>query len=196
MIPRFNDQLHLDPATCSAVLGDAVRLAHEDRRTTVSLTGLVPLGHRLRPGPGLATEGDDLPGSPPATPRRPRRWCSPSAGALEDAGRDRDGEHVGFIGLGSVGIANPSALPLVPAASRAPQPVRRLFNEALESLRRELVDELDYRGEVRLLASGPRGAGRAGRPGSIVASGSPMSPRSSTSARPVPGTIVVDDSAP
>ena len=134
-----------------------------DRRGDGVAHGVAPLGQRLRPGPG-AGPGRPGParGSPPATRPRPRPWCSPSAGPWRRRAATSTGEHVGFIGLGSVGVATLRLL-----LSCLPHPARLSLcdvyskQEALESLRRELADELGYAGEVRLLASRPRGAGRA-----------------------------------
>ena len=115
--------------------------------------------------------------------------------ALEEAGRDLAGEHVGFIGLGSVGIATLRLL-----LSCLPHPARLSLcdvyskREALESLRRELVDELGYRGEVRLLASGHEVPAELYEASLIV--GATNVAEILDVGRLAPGTIVVDDSAP
>jgi hypothetical protein len=64
----------------------------------------------------------------------------------------------------------------------------------LEALRRELIDELGYRGEVRLLASRQEVPGELYEAGLIV--GATNVAEILDIRRLAPGTIVVDDSAP
>ena len=60
-IPRFDDQLYQDRDDLLAVLGDAVRLAHEIGAATVSLTGLLPSASGYGRDLALALAGHDLP---------------------------------------------------------------------------------------------------------------------------------------
>jgi hypothetical protein len=115
--------------------------------------------------------------------------------ALEEAGRDPAAEDVGFLGLGSVGVATLRLL-----LSCLPHPARLSLcdlyskHETLESLRRELVDDLGYRGEVRLLGSGQEVPAEFYEASLMV--GATNAAEVLDIARVAPGTIVVDDSAP
>jgi hypothetical protein len=115
--------------------------------------------------------------------------------ALDEGGRTIAGEHVGFIGLGSVGLATLRLL-----LTCLPHPARLslcdVFSklDSLESLRRELEGELGYRGEVRLLASGHEVPAELYEASLIV--GATNVADILDIDRVAPGTIVVDDSAP
>jgi amino acid adenylation domain-containing protein len=194
-VPRFNDQLYLDRADILAVLGDAVRLAHQIGARTVSLTGLLPsatdYGRALveslagQDGPSITTGHATTTAAVVLAIRR----------ALEEAGRELSGEDVGFIGLGSVGIATLRLL-----LSCLPHPARLSLcdvyakQEALESLREELAGDLGYRGEVRLLASRHELPDELYEASLIV--GATNVADLLDIHRVAPGTIVVDDSAP
>ncbi|HLH28979.1 MAG TPA: phosphopantetheine-binding protein, partial [Acidimicrobiales bacterium] len=194
-IPRFNDQLYLDRADILAALGDAVRLAHQIGAKAVSLTGLLPsatdYGRALidslagQDGPSITTGHATTTAAVVLAIRR----------ALEGAGRDPAGEHVGFIGLGSVGIATLRLL-----LSCLPHPARLSLcdvyakQEALESLRKELAGDLGYRGEVRLLASRHELPDELYEASLIVGATNVADILDIN--RVAPGTIVVDDSAP
>jgi hypothetical protein len=115
--------------------------------------------------------------------------------ALEEAGRSLEGERVGFIGLGSVGIAtlrlllsclpHPAELKLCDVYSK---------REDLEALRHEVVEVLGFGGEVRLLASRhevPVDAYDA----SLIVGATNVGDILDVNLL-APGTIVVDDSAP
>jgi amino acid adenylation domain-containing protein len=194
-IPRFNDQLYLDRADLLAVLGDAVRLAHEVGAGVVSLTGLLPSATDYGRDLVEALAGRDLPRITTGHATTTSAVVLAVRRALEEAGRDLAGEHVGFIGLGSVGIATLRLL-----LSCLPHPERLSLcdiyskREALESLRQELVDELGYRGEIRLLSSGQAVPDEFYEACLIVGATNVADILDIN--RVAPGTVVVDDSAP
>ena len=128
MIPRFEDQLYSTAPTSSRSWPTPSGWRTQIGATTVSLTGLLPSATRLRPRPrGRALAGQDLPrittghatttsavvlavrralrGSRPRPDRRARRLHRPGLGRRRDA----------------------PTVALVPAASRAAEPVRRLL---------------------------------------------------------------------
>ncbi len=195
LIPRFDDQLYQDRRDLLAVLGDAVRLAHEIGATTVSLTGLLPSATGY--GRYLAEElaGRDLPLITTGHATTTSAVVLSVRRALEKAGRNLADEHVGFIGLGSVGLATLRLL-----LSCLPHPARLSLCdvysklESLESLQRELIDELGYRGEVRLLASRHEVPPELYDASVIV--GATNVAEILDIDRVAPGSIVVDDSAP
>jgi hypothetical protein len=195
MIPRFDDQLYLDRSDLLAILGDAVRLAHGVGATTVSLTGLLPSATDYGRDLADALAGRDLPRISTGHATTTSAVVLAVRRALEEAGRDPASEDVGFLGLGSVGVATLRLL-----LSCLPHPARLSLcdvyskQETLESIRRELVDDLGYRGEVRLLASGqdvPAGLYEA----SLIV-GATNAAEVLDIGRVAPGTIIVDDSAP
>jgi hypothetical protein len=194
-IPRFNDQLYLDRSDLLAVLGDAVRLAHEIGASTVSLTGLLPSATGYGRDLSEALAGQRLPRISTGHATTTAAVVLAVRRALEEAGRDQAAEDVGFLGLGSVGVAT---LRLLLAC--LPHPARLSLcdvygkQETLESLQRELVDDLGYRGEVRLLASGQEVPAEFYEASLVV--GATNAAEVLDIGRVAPGTIVVDDSAP
>jgi amino acid adenylation domain-containing protein len=195
MIPRFEDQLYLDRGDLLAVLTDAVRLAQAIGARAVSLTGLLPSASNYGQDLAQALAGQDLPRITTGHATTTSAVVLAIRRALEAAGRDPGGEHVGFIGLGSVGVATLRLL-----LSCLPHPARLSLcdvyskREILESLRRELVDELGYRGEVQLLASRHEVPDELYEANLIV--GATNVAEILDIDRVAPGTIVVDDSAP
>ncbi len=195
LIPRFEDQLYLDRADLLARLVDAVRLAGSIGASTVSLTGLLPSASDY--GRDLASVLDRR-GLPRITTGHATTTSAVVLAirrALEEAGRDLASEHVGFVGVGSVGLATLrlmlSCLPHSPRLTLCDVFARR---PALESLRRELAEELGYRGEVRILASAHEVPDEMYEASLIV--GATNVAEILDIHRVAPGTIVVDDSAP
>jgi len=195
LIPRFDDQLYQDRYDLLAVLGDAVRLAHEIGAATVSLTGLLPSASNYGRDLTEALAGHDLPRITTGHATTTSAVVLAVRRALEEGGRALADEHVGFIGLGSVGLATLRLL-----LSCLPHPARLSLCdvysklESLESLRRELIDELGYRGEVRLLASRHEVPAELYEASVIV--GATNVAEILDINRLAPGSIVVDDSAP
>jgi amino acid adenylation domain-containing protein len=195
MIPRFDDQLYIDRDDLMGALTNAVRLAHAIGASTASLTGLLPSASDYGRDLVRALAGQDLPRITTGHATTTSAVVLAIRRALEEAGRHLADEHVGFIGLGSVGIATLrlmlSCLPHPAQLSLCDVYTKR---EALESLRRELLDELGYRGEVRLLASHQEVPAELYEAGLIV--GATNVAEILNIDRVAPGTIVVDDSAP
>ena len=195
LIPRFDDQLYHDRRDLLAVLGDAVQIAHEIGAATVSLTGLLPSASDYGRDLAKALAGHDLPRITTGHATTTSAVVLAVRRALEEGGRALAGEHVGFIGLGSVGLATLRLL-----LSCLPHPARLSLcdvyskQEILESLRRELSDELGYGGEVRLLVSRHEVPAELYEASLIV--GATNVAEILDIDRVAPGTIVVDDSAP
>jgi hypothetical protein len=195
MIPRFDDQLYQDQGDLIAVLGDAVRLARQVGASTVSLTGLLPSATDYGRALAGSLAGEDLPRITTGHATTTSAVVLAIRRALAEGGRMMAGEHVGFIGLGSVGVAtlrlllsclpHPASLSLCDVYSK---------REELEALRREVVDELGFLGEVRLLASRHEVPAELYEATLIV--GATNVAEILDIDRVAPGTIVVDDSAP
>ncbi len=195
MIPRFDDQLYHDRGDLLAVLGDAVRLAHQIGAATVSLTGLLPSATGYGQSLVDAMAGQEVPRITTGHATTTSAVVLAIRRALEQGGRTLTGEHVAFLGLGSVGVAtlrlllsclpHPAALSLCDVYSK---------QEDLEALRREVVDTLGFRGEVRLLAS-RREVPAEFYKASLIVGATNVADILDIN-RVAPGTIVVDDSAP
>jgi amino acid adenylation domain-containing protein len=195
VIPRFDDQLYQDRGDLLAALGDGVRLARRMGASMVSLTGLLPSASDYGRALAGALEGQGLPRVTTGHATTTSAVVLAIRRALEDAGREAAGEHVGFVGLGSVGVATLRLL-----LSCLPHPTMLSLcdvyakQDSLEALRREVVDDLGYRGEVRLLASRHEVPDELYEARLIV--GATNVPDILDIGRVAPGTIVVDDSAP
>jgi amino acid adenylation domain-containing protein len=195
LIPRFDDQLYQDPHDLVVVLEEAVRLAHQIGAATVSLTGLLPSASGYGRNLADALAGRGLPQITTGHATTTSAVVLAVGRALEAGGRDLANEHLGVIGLGSVGLATLRLL-----LSCGPHPARLLLcdlysqQDRLESLRRELCDELGYRGDVRLLAS------RHEVPAELYDASLFVGATNVADVldidRVAPGSIVVDDSAP
>ncbi len=195
MIPRFDNQLYDDRSDLLVVLSDAVRLARRLGASTVSLTGLLPSASDYGRALAASLAGLDLPRITTGHATTTSAVVLAIRRALEEGGRTLAGEHVAFVGLGSVGVAtlrlllsclpHPAALSLCDVYSK---------QEDLEALRREVTGSLGYRGAVRLLAS------RHAVPlelyeASLIVGATNVAEILDID-RVAPGTIIVDDSAP
>jgi amino acid adenylation domain-containing protein len=195
LIPRFDDQLYDDRRDLVAVLTDAVQLAHEIGAATVSLTGLLPSASDYGRDLTKTLAGHDLPRVTTGHATTISAVVLAVSRALEEGGRALAGEHLGLLGLGSVGVATLRLL-----LSCLPHPARLSLcdvyskQESLETLRSELKDELGYRGDVRLLASRHEVPDELYEASLIV--GATNVPGILDINRVAPGTILVDDSAP
>jgi amino acid adenylation domain-containing protein len=195
LLPRFDYQLYQDPADIVAQSLDALRIAQHLGAKTVSLTGLIPSATNY--GRALVDAAANL-GLPTMTTGHATTTASvvlTIRNAVRSAGRDLTTEHVGFLGLGSIGVStlrlmlrvlpHPAEISLCDIYSK---------REALESLRRELVDVFGYRGRVNIFESRKEAPDELYRAGMIVGATNVSDILSVTKLRP--GTVVVDDSAP
>jgi hypothetical protein len=195
LIPRFDDQLYHDQRDLLDVLGDAVRLARQSGAKTVSLTGLLPSATDYGRALVETLAGEDVPRITTGHATTTAAVVLAVGRALEEGGRTLAGEHVGFVGLGSVGVAtlrlllscrpHPAALSLCDVYSR---------QEDLEALCREVTGTLGFRGEVNLLASRHEVPAEL-YDASLIIGATNVAEILDTELL-APGTIVIDDSAP
>ncbi len=194
LIPRFDYQLYQDRDDLLANLREALRLCRRIGARTVSLTGLLPSATAY--GEALADLGeDDLPTITTGHATTTATVVLTVQNSLRQAGRDLSREHVGFVGLGSVGLAtlrlllrcgpHPAALSLCDVYSK---------RAALDALRREIVEELGFQGPVHLLES--RGQTPAALYQATLIVGATNVGNILDLSQVQPGTILVDDSAP
>jgi amino acid adenylation domain-containing protein len=195
LIPRFDSQLYQEPENLLAMLGQALRTAGKLGARTVSLTGLLPSATRYGLALREAVTGPDVPRITTGHATTAAAVVLAVRRIVEEAGRDLARECVGFVGLGSVGAASLRTL-----LRCLPHPAEiRLCDvyskrEALLELRRELTEELGYRGPVHVLEA--RGTVPQGLYESSLLVGATNVPDILDVDRLAPGTLLVDDSSP
>jgi amino acid adenylation domain-containing protein len=195
LLPRFDSQLYQEPQDLLGLLSQALRTARKLGARTVSLTGLLPSATRY----GLALR-EVLAG--PNVPRVTTGHATTAAAValavrriVTEAGRDLPGERVGFVGLGSVGVASlRTLLRCLPHPAEVSLCDVYSKREALLELRRELKEELGYRGPVHVLEA--RGNVPPGLYESSLLVGATNVPDVLDVDRLAPGTLLVDDSSP
>ncbi len=153
-LPWFQSDLYKDMGNLVDVIVEALELARRVGARTVSLTGLIPsatdYGHAVakkvmqqRNLPKITTGHATIAATVVLSILR----------ILEESGRDPRQERVGILGLGSIGR---TALRLMLRC--IPHPVQitlcDLYSQStsLQLIEKELVDELGFRGSVRILA--------------------------------------------
>jgi hypothetical protein len=194
-IPRFDDQLYHDRRDLLAVLADAVRLAAESGAATVSLTGLLPSATDYGRALCHHLGADGLPRITTGHATTTSAVVMAVRRALDEADRSLAGEHVAFVGLGSVGVAtlrlllsclpHPAALTLCDVYSK---------HEDLEALGQEVTGVLGFEGTLRILPS-RREVPADVYEASLIVGATNVADILDID-RLAPGTIVVDDSAP
>lgn len=195
LLPRFDSHVYHDPEDLLGVLGQAVLNAGRLGAHMVSLTGLLPSATRYGQALEEVLAGQEAPRVTTGHATTTAAVVLSVRGLLAMAGRDPAQERVGFIGLGSVGTATLRTL-----LRCLPHPAEiRLCDiyskrGALHELRREVVEELDYRGPVHVLEA------RGGVPAELYESslliGATNVPDILDVDRLAPGTLLVDDSSP
>jgi acyl carrier protein len=191
LLPRFDSEIYHDPEGLIGVVGQAVRAAGRIGARVVSLTGLLPSATRY--GEALAEQLE---------PRITTGHATTTAAVvlsvrrlLAVVGRDLTQERVGFVGLGSVGTATLRTL-----LRCLPHPAEvRLCDvyskrDALLELRREVIEDLGYRGPVHVLEA--RGTMPQDLYESSLVVGATNVPDILDVDRLAPGTLLVDDSSP
>jgi len=196
VLPMFESELYMEPEQLVRHAVEGIEFAGSLGARVVSLTGLIPsatdngralvdaLGNRPdlpRPTTGHATTATTV----VLSLRR----------ALGEAGRALCDECVAFVGLGSVGHATLRSM-----IDSLPYPreiiLCDLFRkmDGLRKIQSELVEELGFRGNIRLLFSAGKVPEELYEATTIV--GATNVPNVLEVDRIRPGTIVVDDSAP
>jgi hypothetical protein len=195
LIPRFDSQLYQEPEDLLGVLGQALRTAGKLGARTVSLTGLLPSATRYGLALREAVAGQHLPRITTGHATTTAAVVLAVRRILTEAGRDLTRERVGFVGLGSVGTASLRTL-----LRCLPHPAEiRLCDVyskrgTLLELRRELFEELGYRGPVHVLEA--RGSVPPGLYESSLLVGATNLPDILDVDGLAPGTLLVDDSSP
>jgi amino acid adenylation domain-containing protein len=195
MLPQFDYQLYQDPQAVVDQTLDALEIAKHLGAKMVSLTGLLPSATEYGRALAAAAAGRDLPAMTTGHATTTATVVLSIRKALERAGRDLTGEHVAFLGLGSVGMSTLRLMLTV-----LPHPARISLcdiysqRERLVALVRELVAGLNFRGRIDILES------RKEAPAELYEARVIIGATNVTDVLDIgrlqPGTVVVDDSAP
>jgi amino acid adenylation domain-containing protein len=153
VLPRFASGLYDEPDDLVGLVLRALETAERIGARAVSLTGLIPsatgYGRRI----AAAAEGRaDIPPVSTGHATTAATVVLAIERILREAGRNPAREHVGVLGLGSIGLTSlrlmlrrlphPTELTLCDVYAKRP---------ALEAFRRRLADELGFHGSVHLL---------------------------------------------
>jgi amino acid adenylation domain-containing protein len=195
LLPRFSFQLYSDREDLLRVLIQALETAGRLGAHTVSLTGLLPSATDYGRDLARVVAGR----SPPQITTGHATTAATVVFAvkriLQEGGRDLAQEHVGVLGLGSIGVTTLRLLLTClphPAAISLCDVYRK--RSSLEALRRELADDWGFRGIVHILES-PAEVPSAFYNATLII-GATNVPDILDIARVQPGTLIVDDSAP
>jgi predicted amino acid dehydrogenase len=194
-IPRLGTELYQDEEVMDLIL-EGLQMAGRFGAKVVSLTGLIPSATDYGNAILAASTGyGELPQVTTGHATTSAAVLLSMQRLLQEAKRDLQHETVGFIGLGSVGMAtlhtmlqampHPKALILCDLFSKA---------ETLAQTRRDLIDQYGYTGEIQVATA------HAAAPDAIYAAtlivGATNVPDVLEIGRVQPGTLLVDDSAP
>jgi hypothetical protein len=195
LLPQFDYQLYQDPQAVINQTLDALEIARHMGAKMVSLTGLLPSATEYGRALTAAAAGRELPAMTTGHATTTATVVLSIRKALERAGRDLAAEHVGFLGLGSVGMSTLRLmLTVLPHPSRITLCDIYSQRERLVSLVRELVEKFNYRGRIDILESSKEAPAELYDARVVI--GATNVTDVLDIARLKPGAVVVDDSAP
>jgi acyl transferase domain-containing protein len=196
ILPRFDADIYRDKDDLISVAIEALELASQLGARQISLTGIIPsatnYGHDL----ATAIKGrSDLPQITTGHATTSSSVVLNINRILQETDRDLVNEQVGFLGLGSIGMATLrlmlKCLPHPPSITLCD-----VFNKRsqLEALGGELRDTCGYRGELKIVVGQADVAPEIYDATLII--GATNVPNILDITRVNPGTLIVDDSAP
>ena len=152
-LPRFRSELYQDTNGLLDLIVEALELARQVGARAVSMTGLIPSATEYGVAVAKAIAGrEDLPRITTGHATTAATVILAIKRILEESGRDLRHERVGFLGLGSIGrtvlrlmlrsLPHPAEITLCDLYSKL---------DSLEEIRKELVNELDFRGPVKVV---------------------------------------------
>lgn len=195
-LPYMSSQLYTEQDKLVLDIVDALRMAQQIGAKAVSLTGLIPsateygkavlqaVSHRANL-PTISTGHGTTSAAVVMNIRR----------IVEESGRDLAGEQVGFIGLGSIGLTTLRLL-----LHCLPHPQKLILCDVyakhlvLQQLQQELVEDLNFQGEIELIPV--KGALPPELYNATLIVGATNVPDVLDIAQVGPGTLLVDDSGP
>ncbi len=196
-LPRFENDLYEEPARLVEQLVESLELAGSIGARFVSLTGLIPSATAYGESFAAAIAGrKDL---PQITTGHATTGCTVALSLkhlLEASGRDLAQECLGFLGLGSIGL---TSLELI--LEVLPHPAEIILCDVfmkrplMEATSRKLREELGFKGRIEIIEAQAGVVPEAFyRSRTIV--GATNVPGILQVKSLLPGTVIVDDSAP
>ncbi len=195
-LPLFSSELYTDKKVVSELICRSMSIASGIGARAVSLTGLLP---------SAANYGKDILSELPGTVKLPivtTGHATTTAAVilsieniLQQAGRNIENEIVGFLGMGSMGVASLRLL-----LRCLPQPKEIMIcdviqkSDFLETLKREIIDGAGFKGEVKIIKS--EGEIPSGFYDSTLIVGATNVPDILDISKIRPGSLIVDDSGP
>jgi hypothetical protein len=158
IIPRFRSELYTNVGDLVDLIVEALELARRIGARTVSLTGLIPSATEY--GHAVARKVVGRPNLPRITTGHATIAATVALSVLrilEVSRRDLTRESIGIIGVGPIGTA---VLRLILRCLPHPAEITLcdLYGDknSLESIGKELVDELGFQGSIRMLTATTR----------------------------------------
>ncbi|MGB7293372.1 MAG: amino acid adenylation domain-containing protein [Thermodesulfobacteriota bacterium] len=195
-IPIFESELYADQDFLVGMIKKSLELAGVTGAKTVSLTGLIPSATDYGRAIYKSIDGcTDLPQITTGHATTTSSVVLSISRTLKESGRELANEKVGFLGLGSVGMAT---LCLMLRSLPHPKEITLcdLFSkrDTLEKLRDKVIREFDYIGNILIVESGTQIPSEFYENSLII--GATNVPEVIDINLAKPGTIIVDDSAP
>ena len=195
-LPRADMEIYNDKPKLLETIVEALEVSKEMGASVVSLTGLVPsatnYGHDVAE---VIADRKDLPIISTGHATTISTIVFTVDKILQSSDRDITHEHVSFVGLGSIGLAtlrlmlkqlpHPAVLSICDVYSK---------KDFMEKIARELVEDLGFKGELRILESEKQVPPKFYEATLIV--GATNVPNVVDVAQLKPGTLIVDDSSP
>lgn len=199
LLPRTSAEIYDKKGDTSFVdvIIEALEMAGRIGARTVSLTGLIPSATDYGNAINKAIiERSDLPQITTGHATTCATVVLAIKRILQESKRNITKERIGFLGLGSIGL---SSLRLM--LKILPHPSEILLcdiyhkQNVLEDIREEIINQLDFRGEIRIIASQNETAPAAIYESSLIV-GATNVPNILDINKLKPGTMIVDDSSP
>ncbi len=196
LLPFFDTELYTSETRLLEVIVQALEMAKHLGARTVSLTGLIPsatgYGRKIA---GLIAPRPDLPAITTGHATTTAAVTLAIRRVLTESGRDLAQERVGVLGLGSIGAGSLRLM-----LKCLPHPYEILLCDlysketALEEIRQELVNEFEFRGNIRILKSKTEAPSEFYQASLII--GATNVAEILDIDRLQPGALLVDDSGP
>ncbi len=195
-LPCFDSELYTDEKSLVNVIIKALKMAKYLGAHTVSLTGLIPSATNYGHAVTLDIAGrQDLPAVTTGHATTAATVVLTIKRILEESGRDLTQERVGVLGLGSIGAATLRLM--LKCLPHPPEIILcDLYSKlkAMERIKQEIVDNLGFRGAVRIVKSQNKVPSEFYKASLMI--GATNVPDLLDIARLEPGTLIVDDSSP
>jgi amino acid adenylation domain-containing protein len=195
-LPRFRSELYDDITGLLGLIVEALELARQVGARVVSMAGLIPSATEYGMAVARTIAGrEDLPKITTGHATTAATVVLAIKRILMESARGLGQERVGFLGLGSIGktvlrlmlrsLPHPAEITLCDLYSKL---------DSLEGIRKELVNELDFRGPVKVFGATP-GLPKGFYDSTLIV-GATNVPEVLDLGLVGEGTLIVDDSGP